>query len=186
MLKSMGLFINLVIINSSILLLSCHQNHSIRDDIYNSDSAKTIENVPFVKQKNQFCGPAAMASIMTFFGQEISQEEIANDVYTPKLKGALISDMENFAKEMGYDAKTINGDTSVLFSHIDQGIPTIVLVDRGKLFVSIPHYYVVYGYDKSKSTFIIHTGFESSREIKISQLEDEWTKMNRLMLIVKK
>jgi len=127
-----------------------------------------------------------MASVMTFFGQEISQEEIANNVYTSKLKGALISDMENFAKAMGFEAISINGDTSILFSHIDQGIPTIVLVDRGGPFLSIPHYYVVYGYDKSKNTFIIHTGFESDREINISQLEDEWTKMNRLMLIVKK
>ncbi len=182
----MRLIITIVITIYSIVLLSCHQNHSIHRDVNNSYTARTIENVPFVKQKNQFCGPAAMASVMTFFGQEISQEEIANNVYTSKLKGALISDMENFAKAMGYEAVTINGDTSILFSHIDQGIPTIVLVDRGGPFLSIPHYYVVYGYDKSKNTFIIHTGFESDREIDISQLEDEWTKMNRLMLIVRK
>jgi ABC-type bacteriocin/lantibiotic exporter with double-glycine peptidase domain len=142
--------------------------------------------VPFVKQKDFFCGPAAMASIMRFYGRNISQEEIAEEVYSPKLKGALISDMENYAKEMGYKTETINGDLDTLISTINGGVPAIVLVDLGKWIVSVPHYYVVYGYDKNRNTFLLNTGFESNQEMSFSKLDNEWRKMNRLMLVIRK
>jgi ABC-type bacteriocin/lantibiotic exporter with double-glycine peptidase domain len=169
-----------------LLLAGCSQRHSVEEDISNSDEAEVIENVPFVKQKDEFCGPAAMESVMRFYGQDINQEEIAEHVYTPKLGGALISDMENFARDIGYMAETRNGDINALISVIDQGIPAIVIVDLGKWVLSVPHYYVIYGYDRSKGVFILHTGFKSAQVVSFSELDKEWEKMNRLMLVVRK
>jgi ABC-type bacteriocin/lantibiotic exporter with double-glycine peptidase domain len=139
-----------------------------------------------VKQKDDFCGPAAMASVMRFYGRDITQEEIAKEVYTPKLRGALISDMEYFAREMGYRAETKNGDLNTLISLINEGVPPIVLVDRGKWVISVPHYYVLYGYNKNRNTFLLHTGFKSAEEMSFSELDKEWKKMNRLVLIIRK
>ena len=156
------------------------------NNVNHTRSSKVIENVPFVKQKDNFCGPAAMVSIFKFYGQDITQEEVAKEVYTPKLKGALISDMENFADKMGYNTMTTNGDQNLLVSLIDEGIPPIVLVDRGKWIVTVPHYYVVYGYNKSRNTFILHTGYEGNQEIEFSEFDGQWKKMNRLTLIVRK
>jgi ABC-type bacteriocin/lantibiotic exporter with double-glycine peptidase domain len=185
--RACGLFssISIVIILISTLL-SCSQRPSIHKDFSTSDEVRVIENVPFIKQKGNFCGPAAMASVMRFYGQNIDQEEIAKRVYTPELRGALISDMENFAREMGYKAETRNGDLNTLISIINEGTPPIVLVDLGKWFVSFPHYYVVYGYNKSKKRFLLHTGFKGAQEMGFSELDREWKKMNRLLLIVRK
>ena len=169
-----------------LLLAGCSQQHTVKESISNSEGARVIENVPFVKQKDEFCGPAAMESVMRFYGQDISQEEIAEHVYTPKLGGALISDMENFAREMGYTTETKNGDIDALISVIDQGIPVIVIVDLGRWVLSVPHYYVVYGYDKSKGVFILHTGFKGAQVVSFSELDKEWEKMNKLMLVVRK
>jgi ABC-type bacteriocin/lantibiotic exporter with double-glycine peptidase domain len=149
-------------------------------------SGKVISGVPFVKQKDQFCGPAAMASVLAYYGDNITQEEIAEKVYTPKLDGALISDMENFARDSGYKAETVSGDITALEKEIDEGVPVILLVDRGKWMVSVPHYYVVYGYDTGKGAFIVNTGDEGGVEIPFERLDGEWEKMNRLMLIVQK
>lgn len=149
-------------------------------------SGKVISGVPFVKQKDQFCGPAAMASVLAYYGDNITQEEIAEKVYTPKLDGALISDMENYARDSGYKAVTVNGDITALEKEIDEGVPVILLVDRGKWMVSVPHYYVVYGYDTGKETFYVNTGDEGGVEIPFERLDGEWEKMNRLMLIVQK
>ena len=126
-----------------------------------------------------------MASVLNFYGQNISQEEISKEVYTPELNGALISDMENFASKLGFRAQTMNGDSNKLIALIDEGVPPIVLVDLGMWIVSVPHYYVVYGYNKSKGIFLIHTGFRN-KEIGFTDLDKEWEKMNRLMLIVRK
>jgi ABC-type bacteriocin/lantibiotic exporter with double-glycine peptidase domain len=179
-------FIVLFLLTCVLIGSSCSKETINTDNLSSSSSAKIIKNVPFVRQKDKFCGPAAMASVMNFYGQNISQDEISEEVYSPELKGALISVMENFAREMGYNASTINGDENTLISLVDEGIPSIILVDLGIWVVSVPHYYVVYGYNKSKETFIINTGFTSNKEINFKDLDKEWEKMNRLMLIVRR
>jgi ABC-type bacteriocin/lantibiotic exporter with double-glycine peptidase domain len=176
----------LLVLNCVVLLSSCSKETINSENSSSINSTKIIKHVPFIKQKDKFCGPAALASVMKFYGQNVSQDQVAKVVYSPELKGALISDMENFAREMGYNASTINGDENTLISLVDEGIPSIILVDLGIWVVSVPHYYVVYGYNKSNETFIINTGFTSNKEINFKDLDKEWEKMNRLMLIVKK
>lgn len=145
-----------------------------------------IDGVPFVKQKDKYCGPAAMASVMQFYGRDVGQDEIAEAVYTPGLDGALISDMENYARAEGYRTEAVNGGEESLAALVDEGVPAILLVDRGKWKVSVPHYYVVYGYDAAKGTFILHTGDKGGQEIPFEKLDGEWKKMNRLMLVIRK
>ncbi len=164
----------------------CTQKGAAPAGFSEEQNATVIEGVPFVRQKDKFCGPAAMASLMGYYGQEIGQEEIAERVYTPKLKGALISDMENFAREQGYGARTTNGNIETLISAIDEGTPVILLVDRGAWKVSVPHYYVVYGYAEDGETFLLHSGDEEGRQMSFDKLDSEWEKMNRLMLVVTK
>jgi len=164
-----------------LVLTSCAQKEistgSEPQDVY-------IENVPFVKQKDKYCGPSAMASVLQFHGQDIDQDEIAEVIYIPELNGALISDMENYATSNGYHVESTNGDIELLKSNIDIGNPVILLVDKGKWKVSVPHYYVAYGYNEQKETVILHTGYKQNREISYEQLEKEWGKMNNLMLVI--
>jgi len=143
-----------------------------------------IENVPFVKQKDKYCGPSAMASVLQFYGQDVSQDEIAEAIYIPELNGALISDMENYASAKGYSVHTSNGNIEELKTNIDNGIPVILLVDKGKWKVSVPHYYVAYGYNDEKETIILHTGYKKDQEISYAKLNKEWERMNNLMLVV--
>jgi len=180
--------LSLIVITSVIPLShwGCAQNNSGIENNSAATNGKVIDGVPFVKQKDKFCGPAAMASVLEYYGDNVSQDEIAEKVYTPKLDGALISDMENFARDQGYQAETMTGNIDALEAEIDKGVPVILLVDKGKLMVSVPHYYVVYGYDAEDKVFYIHTGYEGGEKIPFERLENEWQKMNRLMLIVRK
>lgn len=164
----------------------CAQKEATRAGFAEKQDAKIIDGVPFVKQKDKFCGPAAMASVLMYYGQEAGQDEIAEQIYTPKLKGALISDMENFARRQGYGVEAVNGNVDALRSAIDQGSPVILLVDRGAWKVSVPHYYVVYGYTDGGETFLLHSGDEGGRETSFDKLDEQWEKMNRLMLVVTK
>lgn len=179
-------FYLVLVIMAVLTLPGCNQNalpplaSSVNENIV------VVGNVPFVKQRDKFCGPAAMASVMQFYGKEINQDEIAEQVYIPELNGALISDMENFARDNGYSTSSTNGDFELLKSHLDNDHPVILLVDRGKWKVSVPHYYVAYGYNNSKETIILHTGFNEAQEISFEDLDREWKKMNRLMLVVYK
>lgn len=144
-----------------------------------------IDSLPFVKQEYQYCGPSALASVLGYYGEQLSQHEIAGSVYTEELNGSLITDMRSYVQNLGYDAEIINGDLSTLKTYIDENIPVIVLVDRGVSVVSFQHYYVVYGYVKNREYFIINDGSERKRFIGNNKLDDQWKKMNRLMLVVR-
>jgi len=179
-------FFILVPFLSIFSIIGCAQKESVHESATNEYGLVVIENVPFVKQKDKFCGPAAMASVMQFYGQSIDQDEIGQKIYIAELNGALISDMENFARQNGYAVESSNGDLGSLKSAIDNQVPVILLVDKGKWKVSIPHYYVAYGYNDEKRAILLHTGFESEQELSFEKLEGEWKKMNRLMLVIKK
>lgn len=170
-----------------IALLTGCTPKDVKETGFSADKGTiAVKGVPFIKQKDNFCGPAAMASLMQFYGQNISQEEVAEKVYTPKLEGALISDMENFAREQGYNVEVSEGNIGRLTSLIDEGTPVITLVDKGVWKVSVPHYYVVYGYNAGNETFLLHTGNECCVEMEFDKLDGEWERMNRLMLVIRK
>ncbi len=177
--------ISLCLIFIALGLICCSKTTNISEEFSSLDQIISLKNVPFIKQKDNFCGPATMASVMNFYGKNITQDEIAKDIYTPKLKGALISDMENFAREKDYDVQTTNGNIQELQSLIDGGVPPIVLVDLGKWVVSVPHYYVLYGYNKSTNKFLLHSGYKGNQEISFEKLDKQWEKMNSLVLVVR-
>jgi len=165
-------------------ILGCANNQLSSQISSDSGNAVIVENVPFVKQKDKFCGPASMASIMQFYGQDISQNEIAEVIYIPRLNGALISDMENYARKSGYNVQSTNGSIETLKDNLKKKTPVILLVDKGKWKVSVPHYYVAYGYNDENKTIILHTGEKRDQEISYDKLDQEWGKMNNLMLVV--
>lgn len=141
-----------------------------------------IEGVPFVKQKTDFCGPASLSSVFGFYGLNISQEEIGKYVYSDKLKGALITDLENFAKERGF--KTILKRSSIeeIKHFIDLNQPVIALMDLGFWVISKPHYIVIFGYNEKG--FIAHTGYEPEKIIEYREFEERWEKLGKVILVI--
>ena len=146
-------------------------------------SFKLLE-VPFVKQKDDFCGPASLSSVLEYYDVKVSQEDIAKVVYSPKLKGALITDLENYAKSLGFKTTLFKGSLEDLKKYLDQNVPVIILVDLGFLWVSKPHYLVVVGYDEEN--FYVHTGFESKKRVPYEELYKKWQKMGSVGLVIYK
>ncbi len=144
-------------------------------------SFKLID-VPFVQQRDHFCGPASLSSLLKYYGLDVSQEEIAKSVYDPKLKGALITDLENYARKKGFKTELKQGSLEEVKVLIDRGIPPILLIDMGKLWVSVPHYIVIVGYEGR--VFYAHTGYEAKKAFEEGKLEGMWSKMGKVMLIV--
>jgi len=142
---------------------------------------KTLE-VPFVKQQSEFCGPAALSSVLRYYGVNITQNQIGKSVYIPELNGALITDLENYAKKFGFKTKIEKGSIEVLKGFIKKDIPIIVLVDYGIFFVSRLHYVVVVGFNEKG--FIIHTGYEKSKFISYKKFEKLWKKAGNIYLVV--
>jgi len=141
-----------------------------------------IEGVPFVKQDTQYCGPASLSSILSYYGDPVDQQTIGKDTYCEKLKGALITDLENFARARGFRTRSVSGTLEDIQSAVSGGTPVIVLVDQGFWVVSQPHYLVVFGYDDTG--FISHDGYQASQRFPYPEFRKIWTKAGSTYLLI--
>jgi ABC-type bacteriocin/lantibiotic exporter with double-glycine peptidase domain len=141
-----------------------------------------IEGVPFIRQDSQFCGPAALASVMSYYGAPVDQKIIGSRVYNEKLQGALITDLELYARDAGFETTSGRGTVEGLKAEIDRRRPVIVLVDRGFWVLSRTHYLVVFGYDDSG--FTAHDGFSASKRYRYDEFLESWSKMGNAYLLV--
>jgi ABC-type bacteriocin/lantibiotic exporter with double-glycine peptidase domain len=141
-----------------------------------------IEGVPFVAQAREQCGPAALSSVLSYYGLELAPETIAKTTHSEKLKGSLITDLENFARGLAFQTESRRGTVEELRAFIHEGKPVIVLVDLGRWLVSQPHYLVLFGY--SPEGLIAHDGAKASRLFGYQDFEKMWEKMGRAYLLV--
>ncbi len=135
-----------------------------------------------MKQESGFCGPASLSSVMSFYGAEIDQKAIGEAVYNERLKGSLITDLENFAKAKGFQTRLGQGGIEDLKRFIEQGKPVIVLVDMGFWVISRPHYLVVTGC--ADNTVIAHTGYEASKRFTNEDFVRIWKKKGSAYLVI--
>lgn len=147
-----------------------------------SVSAFQIDGVPFIRQTREQCGPASLSSVFSYYGFEIHPDVIAKETYNSKLKGALITDLENFSGASGFNTESGRGTLDTLKGFINQKKPVIVLIDLGVWFISKPHYVVLFGY--SDKGFLSHDGEKAYRTFIYSDFEKMWEKAGRPYLLV--
>ncbi len=133
-------------------------------------------------QESQYCGPASLSSVLSYYGDPVDQKTIGKSVYNPKLKGSLITDLEDYARARGFQARTDRGSTAELKELLRQNRPVIVLVEEGFWVVSKPHYLVVYGFNEQG--FVAHDGFEGAQVFPYKKFEEQWEKAGNSYLLV--
>jgi ABC-type bacteriocin/lantibiotic exporter with double-glycine peptidase domain len=142
-----------------------------------------IDGVPFYQQKDSYCGPAALASVLGFWGRPASLEQITAAVYLPELRGTLPMDMENFMLEAGFKTIASTGTLEELKVRIRTGLPVICLLDLGFGPYRQPHYVTVIGFDDANAVIIAHDGLKANNVIGYKTFENEWTRAGHWMLI---
>lgn len=143
-----------------------------------------ISSVPFIYQKDKRCGTAALAGVLHYYGDPISEEAIAGDIFSKELKGTLLSDLENFARRRGFYTRVYPGSLSDLKRHIERNEPVIILIDEGFSVYQRPHYLVAVGYSEKRRLVIVHTGTEADALWSYGRLESAWARMNHFCLII--
>ncbi len=143
-----------------------------------------IEGVPFYKQTESTCGPAALASIFAFWDHPESLERITAGVFIPKLGGTLPMDMESFAREAGFKTTSSEGTLTELRDLIQKGIPVICMLDLGFGLYHQPHYITVIGYDDVHAVIICHDGSTPNSLIGYDKFGKEWARAGRWMLVI--
>jgi len=143
-----------------------------------------IEGVPFVKQDREQCGPASLASVLSYYGLSVHPDSISEAVYDPRIKGTLITDLENYARRLGFRTESGQATVEQAKSFIDREMPVIVLIDLGFLLAPRPHYLVLFGY--TEKGFIAHDGETASKVYDFPGFIKKWEKMGNTYLLVYK
>lgn len=142
-----------------------------------------IPDVPFVKQAANQCGPASLAMVMNYWGEAVSQADIAKDVYSPELKGTLSLDIVGAAGQRGFEARMYNGGLLDLREKIAEGFPLIVSYreKRGKTRV---HYMVVFGFDDRRREVYAHSDQRENLALGYGQFLRHWNWADNLTFLV--
>lgn len=150
--------------------------------VLGAGTSHIIQGVPFVMQESQYCGPASLSSVLSYYGDKVDQKTIGKEVYSAKLKGALITDLENYVRKRGFQTKIGRGRTPDIREFLSRNRPVIVLVDLGFWVISKQHYLVVYGYNDQG--FLAHNGFEAAHLYPYEEFEKIWKKAGNSFLLV--
>jgi predicted double-glycine peptidase len=143
-----------------------------------------LTDVPYVHQLRNFCGPAALTSVLSFWGLKTDQKTVGKAVYDSSLQATNGADMLLYARAKGFSAYSWNSSMSDLKSKLTQGIPVIVLQDSS-LSDSSGHYRVATGYDDKSGVIYVNDPYEpDNKRISYSEFCKLWDRHGNWSLLV--
>jgi len=142
-------------------------------------AGKPLE-VPFIAQQTGYCGPAALAMLANFYGQPVSQADIANAIYLPDIHGTLTTDLADYAKHFNLWTRQYRGTTTDIRQKLAAGVPVIVLGKFGNKL----HFFVVLGFDEFAGTVLVHSDQRAGLVMPQEQFWRVWDRADRWTLLV--
>ena len=137
----------------------------LRKEIQRDAVGKYVAGVPFVRQRRNWCGPAALVAVARHHGVPLTQEQVAEEVYVPSIRGTLTLDLERCARAHGLWAQAGQASVDDVCRWLDRGVPLIALLRQGWLHGRAYHYVVLTGYHARRRYFIAHLGYLPNRPI---------------------
>ena len=155
------------------------------------ESAGVWLDVPFVKQSEDGCGSAAISMVLEYWSghgvrvdaRRADAASIQKQLYSPKARGILASDMENYFHGSGFRVFLLDGSWADLQEHLKQGRPLVVSLQPGSAKAPL-HYVVVTGIDWQHDAVFVHDpGRGKLLRIERADFEKQWRSNGNWMLL---
>ena len=145
-----------------------------------ADLPESVElaTVPFFAQTDYECGPAALATTLSYGGAKVTLKEMIGQVYLPGRKGSLQVEMLAAARRHGLVSYQLAPKMEDMLREVAAGNPVIVLLDYGVWPFSIWHYAVVIGYNLKDGRLYMRSGEKQRLVMPIPVLEYLWKESN--------
>ena len=143
-----------------------------------------MDGVPRVKQLKNYCGPAALSSVLRYLGRDVSQEAIGQAIYDGQSGATSGADLLLYGRENGFSAYSWNSGTADVKAKLAAGLPVIVL-QQNSLTDSSGHYRVLTGYDDNASKFyVMDPYYDDITELSYSRCERLWRDTGHWALVI--
>ena len=131
-----------------------------------------LADVPFFPQDDYQCGPAALATVLTSYGVNVTPEQLVSQVYLPERKGSLQVEMLAAARRHGLVSYELRGGLEPLMREVAAGNPVILLQNLG--IRDGWHYAVAIGWDYDDGMLILRSGTDKRKEMRFPFNEIAW------------
>jgi ABC-type bacteriocin/lantibiotic exporter with double-glycine peptidase domain len=149
-------------------------------------AARTGLDVPIVEQAPERCGQAALEMVLRYYGADSAALHEADRAYDPALRGSLITDLAAAARRAGYDATIATLIPDSLIALVAAGVPPIVLYQKGRAPLTVPHFGVVTGWDPAREAFTLNDGGARPRVVGRDNLTKRWRTAGSQALIIRR
>ena len=146
-------------------------------------TSQYLAEVPFFPQERHQCGPASLAMMLSWSGQEIKPQDLSAQVYTPGRKGSLQPALITAARRHQRVAYHVQG-VPELMAELGAGHPVLVLQNLGLSWIPRWHYAVVVGIDFDEQVIILHSGTTAGKHVSFRVFENTWSRSNFWGLLV--
>jgi ABC-type bacteriocin/lantibiotic exporter with double-glycine peptidase domain len=147
-------------------------------------AAFKIEGVPRIKQATNYCGPAALASVLQYDGDSVTQQEVGKAVFDTTDRATNGADMLLYARNRGYAAYSWDSSIADAKRKIAAGAPVLAL-QQNSLKDASGHYRVLTGYDDAQSKFyVMDPYYDDITELSYAECERLWKPMGYWALLI--
>jgi hypothetical protein len=144
-----------------------------------------VSDVPFFPQEDYYCGPAALATVLSWSGLSIEPEALGAQIYTPGRQGTLQNDILTGARRAGRLAVPVPSLRD-LMAEIAAGHPVLVFQNLSFDWFPRWHYAVAVAYDLERGEIILRSGRDAERVTALPTFERTWGRVGDWALVVLK
>jgi hypothetical protein len=141
-----------------------------------------LTRVPFYPQEDYQCGPAALATVLSFSGVPVTPQPLVEQVFLPARQGSLQIEMLAAPRHYGRISYPLAPRYADLLREVAAGNPVVVLQDVG--IYTAWHYAVVNGFDYSTGTVLLRSGTVQRQEMPFTYFERTWMKSGYWAMVV--
>lgn len=169
-------FLPLALACSLLLACTAPQTRQLRAVPVAEAAPVQVQDVPFFPQEEHQCGPAALATMLTFAGKKTTPEALTEKVYVPARQGSFALEMVAAARAEGRLVYPLAPQLDALLTALEQGYPVLVLQNNGLGIYPVWHFAVAVGADRKQEKLWLRSGRTERLEIGFSAFERTWAR----------
>lgn len=135
-----------------------------------------LANTPFFPDETFYCGPAALATVLTAAGFNTDPQAVSGQVFVPGREGSLQIEMLVAARRGGAVATVLPGTLEALLREIAAGHPVVILSNLGLSWAPSWHYAVAVGYDLDAGEMLLRSGPMKRQQMALRTFEHTWAR----------